>query len=613
MKKNRFKKGIANFIKRCLVICLLLMVSGFLPESMAQQPEPSTIGDTDIQPLTFSGRLSLLSEAYAVNGINARRPPGMGQVNFSSTFSLFGLRSGINILYSTNDNQLRQSMNQFNFYGSWKWLTLSAGTVSPRFSRYSMSGITVTGGMIDINPGGFSMTFAGGRTRRPVAFNTDKAFRESSFEQWLYAARMGFGKRERTEFAISGVYAYDVVGSLEAPLDIYPSENLNITPEFNLSFFKGKFRAGSNITVSAFTRDRTGEAIEVDEIPSALTDYFAPNSSTRIDYAGEITTQLDLGVFKLNGAWERVQPGFRSLGLGQIRSDSELLRFRSQLRLFKGKVNLSGMLSQGRNNLLNTRTSAMNREQIGANVMIRMARSANLMFSYMRLNNENTPTDPDSPIWNELHQNQISQNIMVTPTWFFASPSLSHSVSLSGSWQELQDKSRMVLTGERQAMGFSSITAGAAYGISFPSGLSVNMSGNYLHNEATQSMASGYSFNSATGYAFFDKKLIMNLALGWSRNGSEYTRILDDHELTTFIRAYEKFNRLKNNGDDFLEGEYVVRQWSQQYSLNLSASYRLPNGNSLRLSTRGIASRPGEGDGRKYNEFNAMLRYDHRF
>ena len=613
MKTLQLKTGDTTFFKICLLICLLLTVSGFSPVTMAQEPEPSTIGDTDIQPLTFSGRLSLLSEAYAVNGIDARKPPGMGQVNFSSTFSLFGFRSGINILYSTNDNQLRQSMNQFNFYGTWRWLTLSAGTVSPRFSRYSLSGVTVTGGMFDINPGGFSLTMAGGRTRRPVAFSTDKAFRDPSFEQWLYAARMGFGKRERTEFAISGVYAYDVVGSVEGPLDIYPSENLNISPEFNLSFFKGKFRAGTNVTFSAFTRDRTGEAIEVDEIPSALTDYFAPNSSTRIDYAGEITTQLDLGVFKLNGAWERVQPGFRSLGLGQIRSDSELLRFRSQLRLFKGRVNLSGMYSQGRNNLLNTRTSEMNREQVGTNIMIRMARSANLMLSYMRLNNENTPTDPDSPVWNELHQNQISQNIMVTPTWFFASSSLSHSVSLNGSWQELQDKSRMVILGERPAMGFNSITAGASYGLSFASGFSMNFSGNYLHNDASYSQSSGYSLNTSTGYSFFDRKLNMNLALGWSRNGSEYKRILEDHELTTFIRAYEKFNRLKNNGDDFLEGEYVVRQWSQQYSLNLSTSYRLPNGNSLRLSVRGIASQPGEGDGRQYNEFNAMLRYDHRF
>jgi len=613
MKKTKDIPGITGFIYECFVLCLFALLSGYSVTSVAQQQEPATIGDTDIRPVSFSGRLSLLSEAYAVNGIDARKPPGMGQINFSSTFSLFGLRSGINILYSTNDNQLRQSTNQFNFYGSWRWLTLSAGTVSPRFSRYSLSGVAVSGGLIDINPGVFSLTLAGGKTRRPVAFSTDKAFRESSFEQWLYAARMGFGKRERTEFAISGVYAYDVVGSLEAPLDIFPSENLNITPEFNLSLFKGKFRAGTNFTVSAFTRDRTGEALEVEEIPSALTDFFAPNSSTRIDYAGEVTTQLDLGVFKLNGAWERVQPGFRSLGLAQLRSDSELLRFRSQLRLAKGKINISGMYSQGRNNLLNTRTTELSRQQGGANVMIRLARSANLLISYMRLGNENRATSLFGPNGDELHQYQISQNIMVTPTWFFASPSLSHSVSLNGSWQELQDKSRMVITGQRPAMGFRSITTGAAYGISFPGGLSVNLSGNYLHNEATQSMSSGYSFNSATGYAFFDKKLMMNLALGWSRNGSEYTRILDDHELTTFIRAYEKFNRLKNNGDDFLEGEYVVRQWSQQYSLNLSASYRLPNRNSLSLSVRGIASRPGEGDGRQYNEFNAMLRYDHRF
>jgi len=57
----------------------------------------------------------------------------------------------------------------------------------------------------------------------------------------------------------------------------------------------------------------------------------------------------------------------------------------------------------------------------------------------------------------------------------------------------------------------------------------------------------------------------------------------------------------------------VVRQYSHQYTLNLSTTYRLPNGNPIRLNIRGLTSIPGQEDGREFNEWHAVLRYDHRF
>jgi len=117
-------KGISIFI-----LMILLCLQG--KPGICQEPPPDE--GTGPRPFGMSGRLGLTSEAYTVNGIEGRRPPGMGQVNLSTNFNLLGLQSGINLLYNTDDNQLRQSMNQFHFHGTWRWLTLSAGTVSPRF------------------------------------------------------------------------------------------------------------------------------------------------------------------------------------------------------------------------------------------------------------------------------------------------------------------------------------------------------------------------------------------------------------------------------------------------------------------------------------------------
>lgn len=598
-------------LKFIFSIIFLYVVMVFVLNAQPTSP----IAGTDIRPVALSGSIGFLTEGYTISGIDARRPPGMGQINAATSFSIFGFRSGINLLYSTDDNQFRQSMNRFNFQGSWRWLTVSAGTVSPRFSKYSLGGVTVTGGLIEISPPGFSLSVTAGRTKRSVEFTEQPGFREPAYEQWLYAARLGFGRRGRNEFALTGVYAFDRIGSITEPGSVLPAENLNITPQFTVFLFKGNVVVESNLTVSAFTRDRQSDELDMDDVsvPSFLTNIFTPRSSTRVDFAGEVSGRIAFGPLRLDGGYERVQPGFQSLGLGQVRSDQESYRFRPQVRLLNGRANISGTFSQGRNNLLDTRISTMRRQQLGSNITMRLTQTTNLTLSYMRMTNVNKPVDETAPTAAELHQKQISQNFMLTPSFVFRSGMTSHSVSVTGSYQMLDDKSEMVVTGVRPAIDFTNLSTGLSYGISLPDGLSFNVSGNYLRNESDVTTATGHSFNAGSGYAFFDRLLTVNLTLGWSRNGTEFVRVIEDEDPLSPLQRRGTEYRPADNGNDFLAGEYIVRQWSQQYTVNFAASYRLPNGNPIRFTVRSLSSRPGDKGGREYDEVRASLRYDHRF
>lgn len=597
-----------------MLVLFIYAISG----SCLAADEPATIGETDIRPFDFSGSLSIISEGYMVNGIDPRRPPGLGQVQFNSNFSILGFQSGINILYSTDDNRFRQSMNQFNFQGSWRWLTIAAGTVAPTFSKYSLGGVSITGGMIDINPPWFSLTLTGGRTRRAVEFTDEIGFREPSFERWLYATRIGFGNREGTEFALSGVYAYDVTESIESPGEMLPAQNINVSPELKLSLFRGRFRLNGNATVSAFTRDRRGSALEISELDDFewFTDLITINSSTRLDYAAEVSSQLRLGPVRLNGSYERVQPGFRSLGLGRIRSDHESYRVRAQFRLFNGRVNLSGMYNTAHNNLMNDKVSTLQREQISTTLGLRVTQKINLNLSYMQMSNVNDPTDPGSPAADQLHTDLISRNIMITPTMIFQRDMISHAISLNGSYQTLNDNSIMVQTGDRPSSEFDNTTVGVNYNVSLPSSLSLSLAGNVMQNNTVAGSATGNSINASTGYSFFDRKLTTSINVGWSRNGIEFVRIIDDpdhQDLLTGNIIRHTVHNAAQNGNDFIGGEYVVEQWSHQYSVNLTTSYRFENGNPLRLNIRGLFSRPDHEGGRRYDEFHAVLRYQHRF
>ena len=614
--KNRKPRSIPEYaypasgLLRKTILFLLLLT--FFHPGFSQITDP--LPETDIRPVSFSGSLGFLSETYAVRGIDPRRPPAMGQIMLNTNFSLFGLRSGFNMIYSTDDNPLRQSLNKFYYQGSWRWLTVSAGDVAPRFTKYSLGGVTVRGGMIEMHPGLLQVSATAGRTGRRVEFSQEPGFREPSFERWLYGVRLGLGRQNRTSFALSGVYAYDVSNSIEHWDNKRPAENISITPEFNLSLFSGSLRLETNLTISAFSMDVGSDKILMEEFPGSglLTGIFEPRTSTRLDYAGELSASLNTGPFRVLGGYERIQPGFMSLGLGQIRSDQELIRFRPQARLMKGRINIGGNYSRGKNNLLETRISTIHREQLGTNVNLRVSNSVNLTLSYMQMQNENKPTDMSIPAIAETHQKQISRNYMLTPTMVFRSGTMAHSVSLNGSYQVLDDRSQAIFDGTRTAVGFTNLSTGLSYGTTLPTGLSLNIGGNLLANEAGTTKSTGYSFNTSTGYSFFERRLSTNLSLGWSQNGIEYVQIVDQTDPLLKAQYIKRLTgQTMQNG--IIEGEYVVRQWSRQFMMNLSTSYRLPNGNPLRLMVRGLLSKPSENGGQAYDEMHATLRYDHRF
>ncbi len=600
------------FASRFTVTIAIFLIASCCLKSQVTEPLP----DTDVRPVTFSGTLGIISEGYTVSGIDARRPPGMGRVMLNTNFSLFGLRSGFNMSYSTDDNALRQSMNSFYFHGTWRWLTLSVGDVNPGFTKYSLGGVTVRGGLIEADPGFVSLSATAGRTRRAVEFSDKPGFRDPSFEQWLYAARLGFGRQGRTQFALSGVYVHDAEKSIENWGTISPAENLSITPEFNLSFLDGAFFIQSNLTVSLFTRDITSEELDVSDIPGSeyITGLFTPRSGSRVDYAGEVTANINAGPFRVTGGYERIQPGFMSLGLGHIRSDQELIRVRPQVRMLNGRVSLGGNFTSGRNNLLETRISTTSRQQIGANANLRLAQSLNMTLSYMQMGNENKPVDMTVEGANEMHQKQLSRNFMVVPTIVIRSGSMAHSLTLNGSYQVLDDRSTAVLDGTRPPVEFTNISTGLTYGTSLPSGLSLNLSGNLLRNEMGESTNTGYSVNSSVGYGFFERRLTTNLTLGWSQNGIEYVQRVDENDPVAMANYIKWITRQRLKGNDIIEGEYIVSQWSRQLMMNLSASYRLPNGNPLRLMVRGLINTPSDEDaGQAYEEVHATLRYEHRF
>ncbi|MEM1093714.1 MAG: hypothetical protein AAGJ10_03845 [Bacteroidota bacterium] len=559
-----------------LSVCLIVVLAAMAPAAHAQFRS---------RYFSVNGSVGFSAEAYSTTSLNARRAPATLQAYANVPFNVLGFRSGVNLLYSTDESRVRQTVNKLGFSGSWRWVSLGAGDVSPTFSKYSLSGVTIRGGMLQLTPGPFMLGAAAGRSRRAVEASTEARIGRAAYEQWIYAAQVGFGKKEGSHFHLIGVVGRDDTLSVANAGDVLPQENLSITPDLGLRLFKGKFQLKASATVSAFTRDTRSTAVDDElDVPDFLTNLFTPRTGSRLDAAGEASMRVNLKNGGLRASYERVQPGFQSLGLARTRSDQESIRIQPQLRLLDRKLNLSGNVATFRNNLLGNRASTMERLQLGLTTQARLTTWLMLNVSYNQLDNTNTPADLTAPGAPSLQQDQRSQTVLLSPTLTLRKGNTSHSVSLSGSFQQMEDRSPAVVSGERAGNDFNNLSATLSYGVTLPSGLSLNASSNWLESNASAVEVTVIGLNTGLSYALFNRTLTLGANGGLSRNESTIQR-----------------------------GATPLSTSASQLMLTTNASYRLKNGDTIRITVRGLSNQQAGNTAQSYQEVQSTLRYEHRF
>jgi hypothetical protein len=578
---------------RASVAGILLLLAGEMAgEARAQQPDDPSTTDAALSYLNeaVSGRVGMTAEAYGVSGISRRRPAASMRTYASTSFNLFGLRSGLNLTYSTEGNELRQSMNRLSFSTRWGWGRASAGSVSPSLSAYSLNGETARGGFLELTPGPLRLSGVFGRTQRAVAPGTGRSFRQAAYARWLYAGRLGLGDQTGTHFHLVGVVARDDTTSLDAPgSEVLPQENVSLTPSLGLSLFDEAFQLQAQVTPSAFSRDTRADAFDLSDtpVPGFVTSFFTPRTSTRLDWAGKARVELNLQRFRVEVGYDRIQPGFRSLGAGRLRSDQETISVRPRVRLLGGKLNLSGRFRRTRNNLLGNHITTRNRTQIGLNAQVRLSRAVGLSGSYQQMNNATEPTasaqQPD-----QLRQSQVTRTATLSPTLTLRAGPTTHNVSLSGTWQTFANEHPASQGTSGPDLGFTNLTTTLTYGLALPSGWSLNSTANWLRKRGGGTETDVLGLNAGTGYTLFEGALTLNVSGGYSQT----------------TNALQPVGAAPG-------GANATTRTSRQFTLNGSGAYQLPWGSRLRLSVRG-RSNQGAGN-RSYQEVRSQLRYEHQF
>ena len=630
---------------------VVLILGAGMTEVYGQAIQDRRVADTDIRVFTASGSISTEAHGYTTTRDVSRRAP-LGNVTTANTnFSVLGFRSGLSFRYSTDDSRLRQSMNQVAFNGSWRWVRLSAGDVSPSWSRYSLSGTRIRGGQLQLTPGTWTLELTGGRAARAIGPREDEPVRRLSYQRMLYGARVGVGRTSGSYFMLSGFYARDDKDSITLPEefsgtgvgggagilggtgadDVFggwrsggaatvgiggldgaqgtggspadrrigqtrrnftpPAENLLISPEFQVSMFRRALQIGAQASVSAFTRDLRSERIDIDEsdIPEVLGRLLPMDihSSTRVGYAGAAHAGLNVDPVTLRVEYERIQPGFETLGVRSLRDDRQRYSASLGLSLLDRRVQLDNSIGFDEDNLLGQRIQTQQGLDYALNVTGRVSDRVTVSGGYGINTSETSGTDPEVATGTSEY---TSQTFRLQPMFTFMGADMTHSITVAGFYQTFESVSRFE-DQVRRADG-NTLNAMVSYNVMMFGGFRVNAALNGLVGEAGGSDVRNYGLNLGTGYTFFDGRLNTNVSLGGSRN-----------EVSRDAVAGQ-------NGVGAVPG---MRNVSWQMNGNLRASYRLFDAASLQLSLRTNNNMIDQGPGSGFSELESRLSFSYRF
>jgi hypothetical protein len=459
---------LTNPLVRKILKIILLLAIVYRPPLIAQNLEAIR----SEKPLHFSGGLSLSQIGYSVNGIAARRDPYNYFLSGSLVTELYGMSIPLSFMLSNQNNSFQQPFNQFGLTPTFKAFTGHLGYASMTFSPYTLNGHIFMGVGADYKPttSKFSISAMYGRLQKAVQADTTDQNNVPSFRRMAYGLKLGYDHQGDFVHLIA-FRAADEPGSLT-----YIPNDGSLLPEQNLVL---SIQAGKRLGPISITGEMAGSAINRDarlqksELESKnVFSYTGPlfEHTDASEYYNAYRTNINYNgeLFTVGVGYERIDPGYRTLGAYYFNNDLRNITLNASTRLLQDKLNISGNVGTQRNNLDNQETNDMSRFVGSVNVAYAPSHKLNLSASYSSFNtytvirsaftaiNQVTPTAN----LDTLNYTQISQSTSMSASYNASNnPNVMRMLIVNMSYQQATDKQ----AGEIQDTGSRFINGNVAY------------------------------------------------------------------------------------------------------------------------------------------------------
>jgi hypothetical protein len=473
-----------------------------------------------------SGGINARNVFYRANVIEGRRDPYNYFLSGNLNFGIYDWSVPLSFTYSNQQTSFYQPFNQYGLSPSYKWITLHGGYRSMMFSNYTVAGHIFLGGGFDITPSEkIRVSAFYGRLLKAVKEDTLKKENLPSYERMGGGFKVTLGgKMNYVDLIV--FKAHDNVRSLPTPpvlSDVRPQENLVGGLGFGIAFAERLIWKGE-AAFSAITKDTRAETIHAGSFYDKLGFAFTPRASSSYSQAFKSTVEYALKNAGIGLAYERIDPGYMTLGAYYFNNDLERFSFTSSAILFQKKARMNAQLGIQRNNLNQDEFHSMRRlsGSVNFNYQIYPRFLCNVSYSNFRtvINfrsqfdylNQVTPYEN----LDTLNFRQIAQNANMNMNYVLnESKQRKHNITANLAVQTTADVQASV----DQPSGATFYNLNCAYTIIFgDKNITVNLAVNANQTRSYEAQNKIYGPNASVRKSFFDRKLSTNATISYNNS-----------------------------------------------------------------------------------------------
>lgn len=367
------------YLKSLLIIPLMLMLY------ISYSQELSRISRNE--PFTISGGINVNSVFYHSKDTLSIREPYSFVVAGNINLNIYNVvNCPISFTYSNYKANWSQpfNFNQFGMMPSYKWIKAYIGYNSMSFSDYTLSGHQFLGLGVEVSPE-IPWKYAAmyGRLLKPIEEDTTNAYNIPAYARYGYATSVEYSGYGNIKFVL--FKAWDDENSLqEQPVktQLYPKSNLALSismsePIGEQFVFDGEFSTSALNTDTRNKEKREGEHI------FKATQFLQKNTISTVYYcAYKGALKYTGNGYGLGVSYERVNPGYETLGAYYFTNDFENITFDASSILLKETLNLSGRIGLQRNDLDKTNASSTKKIVGSLNMQYVMSEKTSISVSY---------------------------------------------------------------------------------------------------------------------------------------------------------------------------------------------------------------------------------------
>ena len=463
------------------------------PDSVA----PARSDSTHLEPaIRITGTLELTKGYYAMRQAEARQIQNSPW--YLSGTLILTTRSGWTIplraVWSSSTNNYEPTYNMIGISPRYKnWLTIHGGYQNLEFSPFTLSGQTMLGAGVELNPGLLRVGLMAGQFNKAVEADKNNPDLGATFRRMGYCAKVGIGN-DHNYLDLILLHIADDAHSIRVDSAAWlpPAENAVLS-------LSSRLRTSRTLTVeldaagSAYTSDTRPESQSAGSADSqgryvnflnrqSKLITINPSTSIRTALQASFSYRTAWGDLKLR--YKRVEPGYQSMGTYYLQTDIERITIAPTIRLFKKRLQLRSSVGWQHDNLFNQKRTRSNR-LIGS-ASVSYASDNNLTIDLTASNYGITQLAGYRPLNDTTRVVQNNRTLSGSVFKCWANDTHMHSLNGLATYQELQDLNPFT-SGDNQSQSWN-----YALDYSFQrlaAGLNLTISYSY-----SQSRASGLSF-----------------------------------------------------------------------------------------------------------------------